>query len=61
MEKFLCEFFFNDRKLAAVCQFSQRYFAWKLDLYFEYYVYILLSSPKENLHMQEIAHSFLTL
>ena len=35
MEKFLWKFFFNDRKLAAVCQLSHAYFEWKLDLYFE--------------------------
>ena len=34
MEKFLWKFFFNDRKLQGVCQFSHRYFEWKLDLYF---------------------------
>ena len=34
MEKFLWKFFFNDRKLPAVCRFSHRYLEWKLDLYF---------------------------
>ena len=47
MEKFLWKFFFDDRNLRVVYQFSHRYFQWKLDCILSS-MYILFSSPTKT-------------